>query len=550
MQPTTGFRKWAPLVVLSLALLVIILDTTILNVSLKTIIGDLNTDIKSIQWVITAYSLTLAALTITGGRLGDLFGRKRMFVVGAVIFAFGAFIASVSNTVGVMIMGEAIIEGIGAALMMPATSSLIVSNYKGRDRQIAFGIWGGIAAAGAALGPVFGGWLTTYYSWRWAFRINVFVVIILVAGSMIIEEARDRIEKPELDGVGIILSALSLFLIAFGFIESSTYGWLQAKEVFHIGSVALNEVGPLSADTVSIVAPALGLGVILLYAFGKWEARREAYNKTPLVSMGLFKNSQFTLGASIMAILALGQTGMSFALPVFFQSVQNLDAFKTGLAMLPMSLTILIAAPLSAYISKYISPKRIIQAGLVFVTLGFIALIASIQVTASTASLTPGFILFGMGMGFMISQISNMTLSAVSIEQSGEASGVNGTMRTVGATLGSAVLGAILLSNLGTNLGTGVQTSPVIPVEMKATISKAVTEQSSAIEFGGGAQLGANIPPAITAELKTISQRATVDASHTTLWYGVVFILIALLLSTKLPNSKNIEVEKPLTAAH
>src|SRR6202167_6052886 len=159
----TGIRKWIPLVVLAFALLIIILDTTILNVSLRTIIVDLHTNIQGIQWVITAYSLMLAAFTITGGRLGDLFGRKRMFILGAALFALGSFITSISTSVGMMIIGEAIIEGIGAALMMPATSSLLVSNYEGRDRQIGFGVWGGIAGAGAALGPLVGGFLTTYY---------------------------------------------------------------------------------------------------------------------------------------------------------------------------------------------------------------------------------------------------------------------------------------------------------------------------------------------------------------------------------------------------
>src|ERR1700685_4434712 len=155
----SGFRKWIPLIVLSLALMIIILDTTILNVSLRTIIDDLHTNIQNMQWVITAYSLMLAAFTITGGRLGDLFGRKKMFVVGAVIFAVGSFMTSISHSVGFMIAGEAIVEGIGACLMLLATSSLLVSTYKGRDRQFAFGIWGGIAGGAAALGPVIGGWL-------------------------------------------------------------------------------------------------------------------------------------------------------------------------------------------------------------------------------------------------------------------------------------------------------------------------------------------------------------------------------------------------------
>ena len=199
----TGFRKWAPLLVLSLALAIIIIDTTLLNVSLETLIRELHTTLKSLQWVISAYSLTLAALTVTGGRLGDLFGRRRMFRLGATLFAVGSFIASISHSVPVLILGESIIEGIGAALMMPATASLLVAKYRGHDRALAFGVWGGIAAAAAAVGPILGGYLTTHYSWRWGFRINVAVVALLLLGSMVVSD------EPSSAGAGSTTAASS-----------------------------------------------------------------------------------------------------------------------------------------------------------------------------------------------------------------------------------------------------------------------------------------------------------------------------------------------------
>src|SRR5436853_1185763 len=179
-------KKWAPLLVLSLALAIIIIDTTLLNVSLSTLVRELHTTLQSLQWVISAYSLTLAALTVTGGRIGDLFGRKKMFRAGAIIFAAGSFIASISRNVPTLLIGESIIEGFGAALMMPATASLLVAKYRGHDRSIAFGIWGAVAAAASAIGPIVGGFLTTHYSWRWGFRINVGVVALLLAGSSIL----------------------------------------------------------------------------------------------------------------------------------------------------------------------------------------------------------------------------------------------------------------------------------------------------------------------------------------------------------------------------
>src|SRR3954449_6763778 len=227
-------RKWGQLLVLSLALAIVIIDTTLLNVSLATLILELHTTLQNLQWVISAYSLTLAALTVTGGRLGDLFGRKRMFNTGAAIFAIGSFIASISRNIPTLIAGESIIEGVGAAMMMPATASLLITKYRGHDRAIAFGIWGGVAAAASAIGPILGGFLTTHFTWRWGFRINVVVVAILLAGSVIIEDSGERRGK-RIDWVGVFLSAAGLFFVVFGIIESATDGGVRAQKTLPPG---------------------------------------------------------------------------------------------------------------------------------------------------------------------------------------------------------------------------------------------------------------------------------------------------------------------------
>ncbi len=538
-----GLRKWIPLIVMSLALTIIILDTTILNVSLRAIISDLHTTIQNFQWVITAYSLMLAAFTITGGRLGDLFGRKKMFVIGAAIFAVGSFMTSIAHSVGFMILGEAIIEGIGACLMMPATLSLLRSSYKGRDLQVAFGIWGGIVAGAAALGPVIGGWLTTYYSWRWAFRINVVVAAVLIAASVYIKEYREQEEKPTLDFVGVILSALGMLSMVYGFIQATTYGWWQAKIPFTIFSHVVS-FGGLSVTPIFIAIGILILGIFLL-----WESHMEKNGKTPLVSIELFKNKTFMTGTGVTSILALGQAGLSFSVPVYLQSVLGLDPIHTGLAMIPMTAVILFAAPMSAWISKYIIPKKIIQIGIILDAIGFIVLRLSINVGASQWAMTPGFILFGLGMGLMMAQSSNLTLSAVSVEQSGEASGVNSTIRALGQTLGSAVMGAILISSLATNLVSGVNASSVIPENTKPALAKTVAAQTSNIEFGSSSNLGKqnNLPSAITQEVVTISHQATVDANKKTLGYGIIFILVALFISTKSPTGMEIKAESLAT---
>lgn len=534
MQHQPFFRKWGGLVVLALALAIIIIDTTLLNVSLKRIIIDLHTDLKSMQWVITIYSLILAAFTITGGRLGDLFGRKRLFLIGAVVFAIGSFLASISTNIGMMIAGEAIIEGIGAAMMMPATASLLVTNFKGRDRSIAFGVWGGIAAASSAIGPILGGWLTTNYSWRWGFRINIVVVALVLLGAFLIKENHNLRTKAKIDLLGIVLSALGLLSIVFGFIQASTYGWWKVKDQLMVLHHTIS-FGSLSASPVFIL-----LGIVILTLFMLWERWYEKRGNTPLLSLHLFQNSQFVSGASTMAVLALGQAGLFFAVPVFLQAVRHLDALHTGLTLLPMSIALLVAAPLSAFLVKYIRPKLLIQIGMSMSLISFLIMRATLSTTATALDFAPAFVLFGFGMGLIMAQVSNLTLSAVEPKDAGEASGVNNTLRMVGQTLGSAILGAILLSSLITNVSNSVRDSANIPDRFKTSIESGLENRVSDISFGVSSDAAtSSIPASIRQELEEITQRATVNANKKVMLFGMLFIFLGILVSTRLPNLKD-----------
>jgi EmrB/QacA subfamily drug resistance transporter len=525
-----GIAKWLPMAILGLALMIIIVDTTVLNVSLKVISNDLHTNLQGLQWVITAYALTLAAFTITGGRLGDLFGRKKMFMLGAIIFAGGSFITSISHSVGMMLAGESIIEGFGAALMMPATASLLVANYKGRDRAIAFGIWGGIAGASSAIGPIVGGYLTTNYSWRWAFRINIGVALLLLAGSFLIAESRDQSEKRELDFLGVFLSATGLLAFVYGIIEAPNYGWLKFQQAYQIFGHNL----PFA--NLSVTPMAMTLGVVLLVLFALWERNVEKRGHTPLVSLRLFANKQFTSGASTVALMSLGMTGMIFAVPVFLQSVQNLDALHTGLALLPLSLAVLIVAPASAILAKHFTAKRIIQTGLL------LTVIASAIIHFLLGPNATGLALFGMGMGLVFAQASNLTLSAVSVDQAGEASGVNNTMRQVGSTFGSAIIGAVVLTTLASGLVHGIVSSPKIPDNVRPKLAAYVAKNSANAGLDGvQVPASAGLPKDINTTLAEIAHQASADASRKAMLYTSVFMLGALAVSTMLPNVKDLD---------
>lgn len=422
--------------------------------------------------------------------------------------------------------------------MMPATASLLVSKFRGRDRAIAFGVWGGVAGAATAIGPLLGGWLTTNYSWRWGFRINLFVVAILLIGSVLIEECRDSEEKPTLDGVGVLLSSMGLFSLVFGIIESSTYGWWKAKAPFSEFGLSWNLGG------YSITPVAIGVGFVLLALFVAWERRMERQSRTPLVSLELFGNWQFMSGAGVTAIVAMGQAGLIFSIPVFLQAVRGADAFHTGLALLPSSIAAFVAAPTAAVLTQRFPAKRIIQFGLFLNALSYVILRATLNVNTTPADFMLGLAIQGAGLGIVLAQVNNVTLSAVSVQEAGEASGVNNTGRQLGSTLGTAVIGALLIGTIGTGLVSGLESSKVIPSQLKSQISALVSKQSSAVEFGGGAQIPASVPQAIKDEITRVSHESITAASREALLVGIIVAFFGLLASIWLPSGRDVETGK------
>jgi len=562
IKPTeTSMTKWQKIItiaVLSMALLIIVIDTTVLNVSLKNIITDLNTNIRDMQWVITLYALVIAAFTITGGRLGDIFGRKKMFVVGAIVFACGSITSGLSQNIAQLGIGWSLIEGIGAALMMPATSALLVSNFKGRDRAIAYGFWGAAAGVGSALGPILGGYLTTYHTWRYAFGINVIIIIGLVIGSTVIREAKEEKVKPTLDIPGIFLSSIALASIIFGIIESSTYGWLNAKKDFEFFGNIFN------FGTLSITPIAIGFGLIVLTVFIFWEKAIKKKGRLPLVNLAIFQNKPFMAGSLTITGFSLAMSGIMFIFPVYLQAVKGLDAFHTGLLFLPTSLGAFVMAPLSALLTKKITPKWIIQFGILVVIVGMYMIIQQITVELDVNALIPALLIYGSGMGLIQSQTANLTLSAVNTEEAGEASGINGTLRQFGGSLGSAIIGAVLIAALSTNAINGIKTSTIIPEPAKASISKTINDNVDSIGFidlssQEGTDLSTStpdlsqLPPAqaqialakineqklaVENDMKTIINNAIVDSDKQAIIYVIIFLFLTLAISTGLPNKK------------
>jgi EmrB/QacA subfamily drug resistance transporter len=505
----------------------------------------LNTDMPAMQWVIAAYSLTVAAFTITGGRLGDFFGRKRMFILGAVIFASGSLIASFSTNVTTLLIGWSIVEGIGAALMMPAASSLLITTFtEKKERAMAFGVFGGIAGASSALGPILGGYLTTNVSWNWAFRINIFVVALLIAGATVIKESKDTKEKPNLDWLGVILSSISMFLLVFGIVKANTYGWWIEKAPLELFGVHLSIFG------LSVVPLSIALGLIILVVFLWWQNKLEKQEgKTPLMSISLFKNKQFTAGTLMTLVLSLGQAGLILSVPIFLQSIRHLNAFDTGIALLPLSIAIMFTTPLSAVLSRKISPRLLVQIGLVINLLSSIVFVYTLNINTTAQDLIPALLLAGAGMGFVMSQTNNFTLSAVEPYQAGEASGVSGTFRQLGSSLGTAIIGTVFTATLISTMASDIRSSQVIPAPVREKI--AVEVEKSTSEFGGSTMSdnsqGYN---PISAEMTRISDDSMVDANKASLVVGGIFTVFGIFTSFLLPKKVKNASSDTVVAGH
>lgn len=530
----SALRHWLPLPVMGLAIVIVVLDTTLLNVSLATIVEELDTDLRSIQWVISAYSLTLASLTITGGRLGDIFGRKRMFVAGAIVFAIGSFVASISTDVTMLIWGESIIEGIGAAMMLPATVSLLVTHYRGRERAMAMGIWGGMAALGAAVGPVVGGYLTTNHSWRWGFRINVFVAAALVLASFAIKDRAPRAKDARLDWVGALLSAGGLFFGVFAIIEGAEYGWWTAVRDMTVGGLTLNP------GSLSVVPVAVGLSVLMLVGFVLWERRMTRRLLMPLLPPGLFAVDQFRNGVLLTGTMALGQMGLLFSLPVFLQGVRGLDALRTGYALLPISAGLLVTAPLGGYLSRRVPPARIVRFGLVLSGTGLLILYLILSTQTTSRQMMLPLALYGLGLGFCFSQLANITLSAVEPRLTGAAAGVNNTVRQVGSSLGVAVIGTIVLVSLTAGLRAGIGDSGLFSVDERAAMAHSVSGDS-VFEFTGDFDSAVSLSGAQREEVRTIARQSTVEAGRRAFLFTLGTIVAAFLLALGLPKGLDLE---------
>ncbi|MDQ1382987.1 MAG: hypothetical protein QOG65_366 [Actinomycetota bacterium] len=519
-------RRWVALLVVLLAAFIVVLDNTVLNVAIPTIRADFHTTLPSLLWVVTGYALTFATLLIIGGRLGDIYGHRRIFIIGAALFGVGSLVASVSTSVAQLIVGEAVIEGIGASLMLPSTLAILSTTFKGRERATAFAAWGATAGVAAAFGPVVGGFLTSNYSWRWSFRINVIIAPLAIIGALLFMTKGVRAgRKIPLDAMGAALIAVGMFLLVFALSEGSTYGWWKPLKDF---TVFGHDVWPASRST-SIMPIVLVTSIVVLVGFYFVERAKERRDASPLFPFAHLKIKTYRYGLLVGLVLAMGQFGLSFVLPVFLQGARLLSPEQNGWWQFPTGVFIILGAQIGGRLIRAVGTTVVVRIGLFSYALGMLLIFHAVSLDITAWRLVPGLAFYGIGIGFAGAQLTNVVMSEVPAESSGVASGANTTVRQVGAALGVAMIGSLLSAQILSHSVSRIRAA-ALPAAVKVQALAGVHAQGAFYK-----------PPASTsAHDTTILQHAlrtsVVNGTRVALVFAMCVVLAGALLSFLIPR--------------
>jgi MFS family permease len=504
---------------------VMALDTTVMNTAIATVAKDLDTTVTGIQTAITMYTLVMASLMITGGKVGEILGRKRAFTIGCIIYACGSLTTALAPNLTVLMIGWSGLEGLGAVLIMPAIVALVASNFGKPERPRAYGLVAAAGAIAAALGPLIGGAFTTYASWRWVFAGEVLIVaVILLLARRVNDTPAERGVK--LDLLGTALSSLGLALIVFGILKSGTWGVVQPKPT------APHWIG-LSPVTWLL----LGGGVVVAL-FLRWESLRIGRGEGALLNPQLLRNLQMRSGVLAFLFMFLVQAGTFFVVPLFLSVALGLSAMETGVRLLPLSLSLLLFAAGVPKLAPEANPRRVVNIGFVLIFAGLVLLVSLLDVGAGPEIITGPLLLIGSGLGAMASQLGSVTVSAVPDEQSGEVGGVQNTGTQLGASIGTALAGAILISALTAAFFSGVQNNPAIPDDL---VVNAQTELATGVPFMSDNELNkaledANVPPETANAVVDENTQARVAGLRSALAVLALISLLALLFTRGIPT--------------
>lgn len=517
--------KWSALVALATAQFVLVLDQSVMNVSISALVEDFDTTVTTIQGVITLYSLVMAMSMLTGAKIGDIIGRRRAFVVGLIVYGSGSALTAVAPTVTVLALGWSVLEGLGAGLVFPALVALIAGNFKGGQRKIAYAVIGGVAGAGIAIGPILGGWATTEFSWRIVFAGEVILVVFILAMTGHVADAIRSGAKPKLDVVGAVLGASALGAIVYGALKSSTWGWITPKN------------SPIEPLGFSLTLFLVLLGGLLAWGFVTWERARERRGRDPLVHLDLLNVLPLRAGLIGVTSQNLILMAIFFTIPLYLQIVLGLNALETGLKMLPVSITMFVASVLGSRLSTRFSIRGIVRTGLAISVVAAAMLMATVEPTLDDGSFAWAMGLLGVGMGLLASQLGNVIQSSVDSSGRSEAGGLQFTGQMLGSSLGVAFVGAIVLSGLTTSFIDNVSNDQRITSEVSAELGIAVED---GLDFLSTDQVRATLEEAGADEATTTALvenygQAQIQALKVGLLAATLLALMSLPFTKNLP---------------
>jgi MFS family permease len=523
-EPEARAGSGGVLALLAASQFLMTLDSSVMNVSLATVADDLGTPITGVQTAITCYTLVMASLMITGGKLGAMFGRRRMLGLGLTVYGAGSLTTAIAPNLAVLLFGWSLLEGIGAALIMPAIVALVATNFPEERRAAAYGV---IAAAGAgavAVGPLIGGAVTTLASWRYVFVAEVLLVVLILGRLRRIEDAPGV--PGRLDTVGALLSVASLGTLVFGVLRSSEWGWITPRPD-----------GPEILGASPVVWLLAG-GVLLVFAFFRWEDRVERSGREPLLRAGMFANRQLSGGLLVFLTQFLVQAGVFFALPLFLSVVLELDALATGIRVFPLSVTLLVTALALPRLAPRANPRLVVRAGLAAMAAGIFLLVAGMDPGAGAGVVAVPMLVIGVGLGLLASQLGAVTVSAVPESQSAEVGGLQNTATNLGASLGTALIGSVLIASLSSSVVEGLRNDPEVP---DSVFAAAETDLAGGVPFLSDSQLrdalrDAGLDPSAVDAIVEVNADARLDALRSAFGLAGILAVGGLLLTARIPD--------------
>ncbi|MEL0273642.1 MAG: DHA2 family efflux MFS transporter permease subunit [Pontimonas sp.] len=528
--------RWIGLLFISMAISLVIIDGTIVNTIFPEIIKELSLSSTEVQWVQESYVLVFASTLLIWGSLADRVGRRRLLVIGILIFIASSVWAGSADGASSLILAR-IVQGFGGAMVLPTTLSLVNATFQGRERGIAFAVWGSTIGGMVAVGPVLGGWLATDFTWRWAFLINVPLGVLIVVGlALFVIESRAPGEKKSLDWIGAALSVLFFGPLVFGLIEGRVYGWwsVNEKNAFSLGGFSWPSEG------LSVIPVALTLAVVAGVLFVLWEIRRQRKDLGVLLDLNLFRIASFRNGSLAALIISMGEFGLIFAIPLWLQNVMGMTPIGAGLVLLFLAGGAFVASGIGGALSGKLPPARAVQIGVLLEIVGIVGfgLVASTE--TGWVAIAPFLFIYGVGVGLATAQLTGVIMVDVPMEKTGQGSGSQSTVRQIGSALGIAVIGTMLFAGTGTSLENRLDDLGVASSIQAGVVDAVVDSAGAAIPQISDSLLTMQVDQTTADAVQSASGEAFTDGARIAAYFAAGFLVLGFLSSFRLGRSAKV----------